>query len=106
MCVDFITKAMRKPAARHERMLRLTRHIEVDAPLSALRLLQVYGVYIFDHVISTVPPEIIRPFAEARDAAVAHCLEAIQEHEVSDSSTHALPAGVGGASLHSLMQHG
>ncbi len=27
MCVDFITKAMRKPAARHERLLRLTRDI-------------------------------------------------------------------------------
>ena len=60
----------------------------------------------FNHVISTVPPAIIRSFAGARDAAVALCLEAIQEHEVSDLSTHALPAGAGGASLHSLVQHG
>ncbi len=37
---------------------------------------------------------------------MVHCLEAIQEHEVSHSFTHALPAGAGGASLHSLMQHG
>ena len=56
-------------------------------------------------VISTVPPAIIRPFAEARDAVVVHCLEAIQEHELSDSSTHALPAGAGRASLHSMMHH-
>ncbi len=54
---------------------------------------------MFGHAISTVPPAIIRPFAEARDAAVVLCLEAIQEHEVFDSSTHALPAGAGGASL-------
>jgi len=39
MCVDLITKAMRKPAARHDRMLRLARDIAEDAPLTALRLL-------------------------------------------------------------------
>ena len=76
-CVDIITKAMKKPAARHDRLLSMTRNIAEDAPLTALRLLQVCCVDKFGHVISTVPPEIIRPFAEARDAAVVHCLEAI-----------------------------
>ena len=80
MCVDFITRAMRKPAAHHDRLLHLDRDIAKDAPLTALRLLQICGVNRFGHVISTVPPAMIRPFAEARDAAVAHCLEAIEEH--------------------------
>ena len=77
MCVDFITKAMRTPAARHDRLLRLARDIAEDATLTALRLLHVCGVNRFGHVISTVPPAIIRPFVEARDAAVVHCLKAI-----------------------------
>jgi hypothetical protein len=94
------------PAARHDRLLRLARDIAEDAPLTAPRLLQVRGVNRFGHVISTTPPAIIHPFAEARDAAVVHCLETIQEHEVSYSSTHALPAGARGASLHSLVHHG
>jgi hypothetical protein len=68
MCVNFISKVMRKPAARHDRLLRLARDIAEDAPLTALRLLQVCGVNGFSHVISTVPPAIIRPLAEARDA--------------------------------------
>jgi hypothetical protein len=41
MCVDFITQAMRKAAARHDRLLLLVRDIAEDAPLTALRLLQV-----------------------------------------------------------------
>ncbi len=106
MCPVFITRAMRKPAARHDRLLRLITDIAEDAPLTALRLLQVSGVNRFGHVISTVPPAVIRGFAEARDAAVVRCFEAIQQHEVSDSSTHALPIGAGGAALHSLAQHG
>ncbi len=82
MCVEFISKATRKPAARHDRLLGLARDIVEDAPLTALRLLQVCGVNRFIHVISTVPPTIIRPFAEAIDAAVVRCLKAIHEHEV------------------------
>ena len=39
MCVDFISKAMRKPAARHDRLLLLVRDIAEDAPLTSLRLL-------------------------------------------------------------------
>jgi len=106
MCVDFITRAMRKPTARHDRLLCLARDIAEDALLTVLRLLYVCGVNRFVHVISTVPPGIIHLFAEARDAAVVHCLEAIQEHEVYDSPTHVLPAGAGGASLHSIVHHG
>ena len=64
------------------------------------------GVNMFGHVTSAVPPAIIRLFAEARDAAVAHCMEAVQEYEMTKQSTHALPVGAGGASLHSLVQHG
>ncbi len=106
MCVDFITKAMRKSAARHDRLLLLVRHIAEDAPLKALRLLQVCGVNRFGHVISTVPPAIIRPFAEARNAAVVQCQEAVKDYDVSETSTDTLPVGAGGASLHSLVQHG
>ena len=43
---------------------------------------------------------------EARDPAVVHCLEAVQEYEMPAQSTHALPVGAGGASLYSLVQHG
>jgi hypothetical protein len=56
MCANFITKAMQKPAARHDRLLLLAKDIAVEAPLTALRLLQVCGVNGFGHVISAVPP--------------------------------------------------
>ena len=61
---------------------------------------------MFGHVISTVLPAVIREFAEDRDAAVVRCFETIQHHEVSESSTHALPVGAGGAALHPLVHHG
>ena len=77
MCVDFIPKAMRKPAARLDRLLALVKNITEDAPLTALRLLQVCGVSKFGHVISIVPPAIIRPFAEARDTSVFRCFEVV-----------------------------
>jgi hypothetical protein len=54
MCVDFITKVMRKPAPRHDRLLLLVKDIAEEAPITALRLLQVCGVNMFGHVISTV----------------------------------------------------
>jgi len=48
MCVDFITKAMRKPAAHHQdRLLLLVKDIAEEPPLTALRLLQVCGVNTF-----------------------------------------------------------
>jgi len=97
---------MWKPAARHDRLLLLAKNIAVEAPLTALRLLQVCGVNKFGHVISAVPPAIIRLFAEARDAAVVRCLAVIHQYVVTEQSTHALPAGAGGASLHSLVQYG
>ena len=52
------------------------------------------------------PPAIINLFAEARDAAVVHYMEAVQVYEVKEQSTHALPVEAGGALLHSLVQHG
>ena len=39
MCVDFITKAMKKPAARHNRLIILVIYIAEDVPLTTLRLL-------------------------------------------------------------------
>ena len=104
--MDFISKAMKKPAARHDRLLQLVMNIAEEALLTELRLLHVCGVNRFGHVISAVPPSIIRPFAAARDAAVVSCLESIQQHEVGPHSTHALPMGAGGASLHYLQRHG
>ncbi len=77
MCVDFITRAMRKPAARHDRMLQLVADIAEEAPLTTLRLLQVSGVNRLGHVISTIPPAVIREFVEDRDAAVVRCFETI-----------------------------
>ena len=77
MCTDFINKALRKLAARHDRLLYLDRDIAEDDPLTALRLLQVCGVNRFGHVIFAVPPAIIRQFAESCDAAVVRCLEAV-----------------------------
>jgi hypothetical protein len=96
MCSDFISRAMAKSAARHDRLLSLVTGIAEEAQLTALRLLQVCGVTRFGHVISTVPQAIIRPFAEGRDAAVISCFEAIQEYEATTESTHALPIGAGG----------
>ena len=78
MCTDFINKAMRKPAARHDRLLNWVKDIAEDDPLTALRLLQLCGVNRFGHVISAVPPAIIiRQFAESRDAALVPCMGAV-----------------------------
>jgi hypothetical protein len=106
MCANFIAKAMRKPAARHDRLLLLAKNIAEEAPLTALRLLQVCGVKRFGHVISAVPPAIIRLFVEERDTTVVRCLEEIKQYGATDQSKHALPVGAGGASLHSSAQHG
>jgi hypothetical protein len=106
MCMDFISGAMKKPVARHDRLLQLVMDIAEEAPLTALRLLHVRGVNWFGHVIYVVPPCIIRPCAVARDAAVVSCLESIQQHEVGPHSSHALLVGAGGAALHSLQRHG
>ncbi len=84
MCTDFINKAMRKPAARHDRLLNLVKYIAEDDPLTTLRLLPVCGVNRFGHVISAVPPAIIREFAESRDATMVRCLEAVQEYEATE----------------------
>ena len=97
---------MSKSADRHDRLLHLAKGIADEAPLTALRLLQVCGVSRFGHAISNVPPAIIRPFAEDRDAAILSCFEAILGYEVTTESTHALPVGAGGAALHSLVHHG
>jgi hypothetical protein len=60
----------------------MVKDIAEEAPLTALRLLQVCGVNKFGHVISGVPPAIIHLFTEARDAAVVHCMEAVHEYKV------------------------
>jgi hypothetical protein len=106
MCVDFITRAIKKPVARHNRLLQLVKDIAEEADLTVLRLLQMCGVNRFGHVIYVFPPSIIRPFMVVRDTTVVVCLEAIQGHEVGLHSMHALPVGAGGASLHSLERHG
>ncbi len=77
MCANFIAKAMRKLAARHDRLLLMAKGIAEEAPLTALRLLQVCGVNRFGHVISVVPPAVIRHFAEERNTTVVQCLEEI-----------------------------
>jgi hypothetical protein len=77
MCANFVARAMRKPAARHDRLLLTAKGIAEEAPLTALRLLQVCGVNRFGHVISAVPPAIIRHFAEESDTAAVRCLEEI-----------------------------
>jgi hypothetical protein len=59
MCADFISKAMEKPAAKHDRLPQLVSEIVEDAPLTALRLLQVCGVNKCGQVIAAVPPTII-----------------------------------------------
>jgi len=89
-------------AARYDRLLNLVKEIAEDDPLTALHLLQVYGVNRFGHIISAVPPAIIRQFAESKDAAVVHCLEAVHEYEVTEQSTHALPVGARGGSVVTL----
>ncbi len=80
MCANFIAKAMRKLAARHDRILLMAKDIAEEAPLTTLRLLQVCGGNMFGHVIFAVPPAIIRLFAEERDTTVIRCLEEIQQY--------------------------
>ncbi len=116
MCVVFISIAMRKPSPRHDKLLRLVMDIADDTPLTALSTLQVCNVNMFNHVISAVPRDIIRPFIAERDAAVIGCLEVVHgcnvsprrcEHgRVRTLPSHALSLGAGGASLHSMDKHG
>ena len=56
MCVDFISKAMQKSLARHDRLLRPNDEVVVEAPLATYSLIHVCGVNKFGHVISSVPP--------------------------------------------------
>ena len=67
-----------------------------------LRLLQVSGVDRLGHILAAVHPEIIAPFAKARDQAVKRYFEVIRDCEVNTRAIYTLPVGAGGTALSSL----
>ena len=101
----FMDDAMKKMGGAQERLLDLTEEIADEDPFAALRLLQTCAISKFGHVLSAVPPDLAKEFAEDRDAAIAATFATIQQAPTPDSSTHTLPVGAGGAGLTSLEVH-
>ncbi len=88
----------------HDRLLNLTEEVSDEDPFAALRLLQTCGIKRFGHVLSAVPPDMVREFA-ARNEAIAATFSTIQQSPAPEDSTHTLPVGAGGAGLTSLAAH-
>jgi len=104
-CSRFITKALQPLVKRHDSMLDLVAGVSEEDPFVALRLLKVYGVNMFGHVLSANPPDVAAAFCEDRDAAIAAALGAILGVPVDPCmSTHTLPVVAGGAGLPSLQK--
>jgi hypothetical protein len=76
-----------------------------EDPFTTLRLLQVYGVQRFGHIIIATPPPLVSDFALQRDEVVTATFAEYQHETRPLDSTHSLPIGAGGASLASLDRH-
>jgi hypothetical protein len=84
-------------------LLDLVADVADEDPFDALRLLQVFGVNKFGHILSAVPPNATIAFCSERDTTIADALGAIHGIPVDpDHSTHTLLVVAGGARFHSL----
>jgi hypothetical protein len=101
----FTSTTLESLGERHDRLLDLIEEVADVDPFAALRLLQVCNVNRFSHTISSVPPPLVHDFAIARDEAVAATVAAIKQETPSESSTHSLLVGAGGASITSPAKH-
>ncbi len=61
-CGRFITEALLPLAKRHDSLLDLVADILEEDPFAALRLMEVFGVNMFGHVLSAVPPYVAYVF--------------------------------------------
>ncbi len=84
----FFNSALTNIGIRQDRLMDLVEDVADEDPFAALRLLQVCGVQCFGHIITSVPPPLVRDFATARDEAVASTLVAIQQEPPPQDSTH------------------
>jgi hypothetical protein len=89
----------------HDRLLDFTEEVSDEDPFAALRLLQTCGIQRFGHVLSAVPPDLVREFAAPRDETISSTFATIHQSPASEDSTHTLPVGAGGAGLTSLAAH-
>ena len=55
----FVLNALEPVARRYESLLDLIADISDEDPFVALRLLHVYGVNMFSHILSADPPGIL-----------------------------------------------
>jgi hypothetical protein len=63
----FITDALKDLGVSHDWLLDLVEAISEEDPFATRRLLQVYRVTRFGHVLSAVPPHIVGDFGKSRD---------------------------------------
>ncbi len=89
----------------HDRLMDLIEEIADEDPFATLRLLQTCGISKFGHVLSVVPPALAQDFARERDEAITATFSTIQQSPTTETSTHALSVGAGGAGLTSLETH-
>ncbi len=83
----------------------LLEEIADEDPFAVLRLLQTCGISEFGHVLSAAPPALAQDFARERDEAITSTFSTIQQSPTTETYTHALPVGAGGAGLTSLETH-
>ena len=100
-----MSNALRKLGEAHDRLLDLKEEVSDEDPFAALRLQQTCGIQRFGHVLSAVPPDLVREFAVTRDEAISCTFATIEQSPVPEDSTHTLPVGAGGAGLISLAAH-
>ncbi len=102
---DFLHESLQALGTTYDRLLDLTEEIADEDPFAALRLLQTCGINSFGHVLSAVPPPLVRAFARERDEAIAATFATIQQSPPGDGSTTTLSVGASGAGLTSLEAH-
>ena len=101
--VDFILDALEPVAKRHDSLLEHLANVSDEDPFTTLRLLQVYGINRFGHILSAASPASSTTFCEQRDVTITEALGIIQGLPVDiEDTTRDLPVVAGGAGLSSL----
>ncbi len=76
---EFISNSLQKIGEAHDRLLDLTEEVSDEDPFAALRLLQTCGIQRFGHVLSAIPPDLVREFAVARNEAISWTFATFQQ---------------------------
>jgi hypothetical protein len=100
-----ITSALANIGVRHDSLLDLVEDVVEEDSCATLRLLQVYGVQRFGHMISDVAPYLVLDFATSRDKTATATFASIKQEPPPLDSTHSLPVDYGVSALTSLVRH-